>query len=116
MPFQTVDQTQITYTALSDDTDYIYNLQYTANGSQAYGLSLQAVYVNTDTIDSTIQLQASNNGVDFDDISGLTVDISEDGSTLWDLGTPNFHYLRVHTTFVSGSMDLTLKFHAVNGD
>lgn len=61
-----------------------------------------------------IKLQASNDGVNFTDISGKTVTVSATGSTLWDLGSVTYRVLRVSEAASTGAINLVLNFNAVN--
>ncbi len=110
MPFQKVDGTVVTYEAIAIETTYDYNLTYTPNGCEAYGLSVQVVY--TGVTDITVTLQASNDGEHFTDITD--VDSMVDGNHVFDLGIPAYRILRIVLTPNSATFDATLIFNAVN--
>jgi hypothetical protein len=61
-----------------------------------------------------IKLQASNDGVNFTDISGKTVTVAATGSIMWDLGNVTYRVLRVNEAASAGAIDLVLNFNAVN--
>lgn len=112
MPFLTADKTTKVYTGLTTDTRYIYNMARTANGSQAYGVSVQ-ITVAGSSGSQTIHVQGSNDGINWAD---LTSDLNNGDGTYMYSGTPFCNYIAVTTTFSSGTMNQTLIFYAINQD
>lgn len=110
--FQKYDGTQVDYPGLTSSVNYDYNL------TNLYGASVQAVYtkIGVPALSFVIQLQCSNDGENWFDLSGKTVSISATGSILWDLGVTTYRILRVKVTATSGTMDLSLIFNGINLD
>lgn len=74
MPYQKVDGTTVVISDIIDTTDYVYNLDYTPSGTQAHGLSVQAVVENTSedirTFISGIASSGSATVVDYTALAG----------------------------------------------
>jgi hypothetical protein len=113
MPSQNVDNTVVTYTGLVANQNYTYNLTRTPSTNSAHGASIQAVYSGSSPT-FVIALAASNDGINFAPISGTSVSVSAAGTTVWDLGTPNYKFVQVQETYTSGTINLTLIFNANN--
>lgn len=113
MPYQNVDSTSVTLTALVVTTSYDYSLVKTPSSNPAHGVSVQVVYP-AGTFSFTISLQCSNDGTNYATIADTSVAISSAGNTMYDLGTPNYKYLRVLLTRTSGTLTATLNFNATN--
>ncbi len=112
MPYQLVDGTTVSYPGVAIETTYDYNLVYTPNGCSAYGLSVQVIYTNI--TDISIQLQCSNDGVNFSDVPNGDADDTSDGNVLFDLGTPAYKILRVILTPNATTADFVVIFNAIN--
>jgi len=57
MPYQNVDCTNVVYTGLTGNQNYVYDLARTPNFNVAHGLSIQAVYTGSSPT-FVIKLQA----------------------------------------------------------
>ena len=64
------------------------------------------------TTGNVVKLQASNDSVNFADISGDTVTITAGGNTVWDLGRPGYRVVRILSTPSTGSITLTVAINA----
>lgn len=117
MPYQKIDGTVVTLTNVATSQTSDYNLHNVNSQTKtAYGLSVQIVYSNGGAFDWNLKLQSSNDGVNFVDIPSTTVNITANGSTLYDVGNPNYRVLRVTATRTSGTITLVLTYNAVNLD
>lgn len=110
MPFLKNDGTVVTDLAVAANKDYDYNLA----SYNSYGLSVQLAYTNSAGLTATAELQASNDGVNWATISNTLVNISADGSTLWDVSNSAFKILRVHAVISAGVVDLQLTYNSLN--
>lgn len=111
MPFLTVDKTPPqSFIGITTDTRVVYNMAYTANGSQAYGVSVQITVANSSG-SQTIKVQGSNDGTNWGDLTG---DLNNGDGTYIYSGTPFCHYISVQTAFTSGALDQTIIFYATN--
>lgn len=59
-----------------------------------------------------VKAQASNDGTNFADLSGVTVTISAAGTTLWNVVDPFYRYLRILHTPSAGALNLTVVLNA----
>lgn len=117
MPYQKIDGTVTTLTAISASQNVDYNLHnVNAQTKAAYGLSVQVAYSSGGAFSWTIEAQCSNDGVNFSSIPGTLVTISANDNTIYDLGHPNYKILRIATVRTSGTVTFTLTYNAVNGD
>lgn len=110
--FQKYDGTVVNYPSLATSKVYDYNL------TNLYGVSLQLVYtkIGAPALSFVIDLEISNDDVNFYPLTGKSVSISGTGSILWDLGIITYSTLRVNIAATSGIMDLSLIFNGVNQD
>lgn len=113
MPYENVDSTTTTLTGLVATTSYDYSLVRSPSTNPVHGLSVQVVYP-AGTFSFAISLQCSNDGTNYADITGTSTAISAAGNTMYDLGNPNYKYLRVLLTRTSGTLTATLLFNANN--
>lgn len=117
MPYQKIDGTTVTSTSVAISQTYDYNLHNVNSQTKtAFGLSVQIVYSSGGAFNWDLKLQSSNDGTNFVDIPSSTVNITANGSTLYDVGTPNYRFLRVVATRTSGTITLVLTYNAVNLD
>ncbi len=115
MPYQKIDGTIVTLTDVLTSQTVDYNLHDVNNqGKTAFGLSVQVVYTSGGAFDWTLTLQGSNDGVNFADITGSSVNITAAGTHIYDVGNPNYKILRVVATRVSGTITLVFTYNAVN--
>lgn len=115
MPFQKIDGTVVTLTDVTTLQNTDYDLHNVNNQSKtAYGLSCQVVYTSGGAFDWTLKLQGSNDGVNFADIAGSSVNVTANGTHLYDVGNPNYKILRVVATPTSGTVTFVLTYNAVN--
>jgi len=115
MPYQKIDGTIITLTDVVTLQNVDYNLHNVNNQNKAaYGLSVQVVYSSAGGFDWTLKLQGSNDGVNFSDVVGSSLNITANGNTIYDIGNPNYRVLRVVATRVSGTVTFVLTYNAVN--
>ncbi len=115
MPYQKIDGTVVTLTDVTTLQNVDYNLQNVNDQSKsAYGLSVQLVYTSGGAFDWTLKLQGSNDGVNFSDIVGSSLNITANGNTIFDVGNPNYRILRVVATPTSGTVTFVLTYNAVN--
>ncbi|KKL93182.1 hypothetical protein LCGC14_1877230 [marine sediment metagenome] len=115
MPYQKIDGTVVTRAGVTTLQNVDYNLQNVNDQSKsAYGLSVQLVYTSGGAFDWTLKLQGSNDGVNFSDIVGSSLNITANGNTIFDVGNPNYRILRVVATPTSGTVTFVLTYNAVN--
>jgi hypothetical protein len=81
MPFLKNDGTVVTALGVAADKDFDYNLAL----HNSYGLSVQLAYTNSAGLTATAELQASNDEVSWVTIPNTLVNITADGSTMWDV-------------------------------
>lgn len=117
MPYQKIDGTTVTSTSVATSQTYDYNLHNVNSQTKtAFGLSVQIVYSSGGAFNWDLKVQSSNDGTNFVDIPSSTVNITANGSTLYDVGNPNYRVLRVTATRTSGTITLVLTYNAVNLD
>lgn len=66
------------------------------------------------SLNTTIKLQASNDGIHFTDISGDTITFTASGTIVWQLISPFYKIVRTLITPTSGVLDTTIHFNAIN--
>ena len=59
-----------------------------------------------------IKAQASNDGINFEDLSGITVTVSAAGTKIWNIVDPFYRYLRILHTPSAGAVNLTVVLNA----
>ena len=80
MPYQKIDGTIVTLTDVVTLQNVDYNLHNVNNQNKAaYGLSVQVVYSSAGGFDWTLKLQGSNDGVNFSDVVGSSLNITANG-------------------------------------
>jgi hypothetical protein len=110
MPFLKNDGTVVTNLNVTSDKDYDYNLAL----HNSYGLAVQLSYLNSAGLTATAELQASNDTLNWVTIPNTLVNITADGSTIWDVSNSAFKILRVHVVISAGSVDLQLTYNSLN--
>lgn len=69
---------------------------------QIFGFSIQAIFTTSGSLGGILKLQASLDGVNFDDIANTSQTLSAAGSYTWNLADTNFPWVRVVYTHHSG--------------
>lgn len=110
MPFLKNDGTVVTDIGVATSKNYDYNLA----GHNSYGLSVQLAYSNSVGLTATAELQVSNDGTNFVPITGTLVNITTNGSTIWDVSNSAFKILRVAFVRSAGSVNLVLTYNSLN--
>jgi hypothetical protein len=75
----------------------------------AINYSIQAVITGSNVVGS-FKLQASNNGDDWDDITGSTVAVSSSSNAFPEVASAGHWYVRPVWTYTSGTGNITLYF------
>lgn len=114
MPFQNVETSIFSVPLLSTTSTHDYNLGRLENFNPAYGVALQATVTFGTASTAVLKLQASNDGVNFADIPGSSTTISATGTTIWDIGKPNYKFLRASLAPSGGTVSAVLTLNAVN--
>ena len=77
--------------------------------SRHYGYSVQCVVTNkVSSISAVLKLQCSNDGVNFSDISGSTLTISDNGVQMLNLDALHYRFVRSVITYTSGKADISV--------
>lgn len=113
MPFQNVETSTTTNTDIATTTYQVYDLARLASTNPAYGLSVQANYAFNAATTMDLSLEASNDNENYATITGTSVTVTADGTTIWDAGHPNYKFLRVVMT-PDDTATVTLIMNAVN--
>lgn len=114
MPYQNVETSTITLPSFSTTTNQDYNLSRLANTNPAFGISIQATYTFGTATSVILKIQASNDGVNFADVSGSSVTVTATGVTIWDAGNPNYKIIRVNIVPTGGTVAVVLIANSVN--
>jgi len=110
MPVLKNDGTVVSTLSVSTSKDFDYNLAL----HNSYGLSIQLVYSNAAGLTATAELHASNDGINFVVIPNTLVNLTTNGSTMWDVSNSAFKIVRVHYVRTAGTVDLTLTYNSLN--
>lgn len=80
---------------------------------QVYAYSMQAIIVSGGSVNGTLKLQCSNNSTDWNDIEDSSFSIVAAGSTMWNISSSNYKYVRCVWTVGSASTGtLNVLFYA----
>ena len=85
--------------------------------SQLTGIAVQAVCIDEgpDPLNAVIKLQASNDGDNFADIHGASKTLTGSGTTVMNLPTSYFKWLKFVYTPISGQVHLQVRVAARDG-
>lgn len=109
MPFLKTDGLEADMGTMDFGGTYDYNLA----DRNTNGLSIQAV-VHVIGAGGSLNLLASNNGIDFVDIPGSNYNAVADTSVIWNLGSPAYKIVRVNVIVNSGQISCNLIFNGTN--
>lgn len=78
------------------------------NVSQVLGYSIQAIISGGTSPTGTLKLQYSNDGTNWDDISGATWSVTDNGNRMFNQSGVYYNYVRAVYTRTSGTGNLSL--------
>lgn len=113
MPYQNVETSIAIHEAIATTTYQVYDMGKLSNSNPAFGISVQANYDFDAATTMDLSLEASNDNANWATVTSTLVTVTADGMTMWDVGYPNYKYLRVVMT-PDDTATVTLIINAVN--